>query len=162
MAFDRTDSADLATLQAYMQTNYAAELAAGQIADIERAMNARQDALTASKERISAAAIRSATTYAAFDGLLGPEQNWLMWITGSNGNEEENVIVTSDLRDRLTGALGGSQTGDSIWAAADDDVMEPAMLALIDISPASEAEVLFSYGTRLSQQDLLAARDYTP
>jgi len=58
----------------------------------------------------------------------------------------------------MTGVLGGSVTGDSIWAAADDDVMEPLMLALIDVD-GSRAEELFGQGTSISRDDWIAARD---
>ena len=159
MAFDRNDPVDLQALQNEVNTDplvigYVPDGGTQQLLDLLNAKN-----YTVSKPKISAANIRAATYLDAYDNLLADRQEWLRWMTGTNGFDEDNVVVTQDLRDRLTGVLGGSITGDSIWAAADDDVMEPIMLALIDV-PGSRAEVLFGYNTVISRDDWFAARDY--
>ncbi len=159
MAFDRTNPDDLLALK--NEANNDPNGYGYDVADTNSILsniNLKRAGITVSKPKISSAAIRSLTTYEAFDGLQIPEQDWLRWITGSNGFEEETLIVTQDLRDRLTGALGGSQSGDSIWAASDDDAMEPIMLGLIDVE-GSRAEELWGYGTTISKDDWRAARD---
>lgn len=108
---------------------------------------------TVTKDRISASAIRSACTYDAYDTLSIDEQEWIRWMTPGASLDEENVIVTQDLKNRLTDGAN------SIWAAAHRTEMNAAMLALIDV-PGSRAEVLFGYGTALSTRDITAARDY--
>ena len=121
-------------------------------------LNQKRIEITVSKPKISPSLIRAAVYLDAYDNLLADRQEWLRWITGSGGFEDESLVVTQDLRDRLTGLLGGSQTGDSIWAAADDDIMEPIMLDLIDID-GSRAEELFGFGTVISRADWIASRD---
>ena len=160
MSFDRTNPDDLLALKNEVTLD---PLTLGYVPDITQegvldVINLTRQTITVSKPAISAAAVRAAVTLQAYDNLLADRQEWLRWITGSNGVNEESLIVTQDLRDRLTGVLGGSVTGDSIWAAADDEIMEPIMLALIDID-GSRAEQLFGFGTIISRDDWLAARD---
>jgi hypothetical protein len=157
--FDRTDPVDLQALQDEVNNDplTIGYDPLGPTQDLLDLLNAKN--YTVSKPKISAADIRSSVYLDAYDNLLADRQEWLRWMTGSNGFEEDNVVVTQDLRDRLTGVLGGSTSGDSIWAAADDDVMEPLMLALIDV-PGSRAEVLFGYSTVILREDWIAARDY--
>jgi len=160
MSFDRTNPDDLLALKNEVTLD---PLTLGYVPDITQegvldVINLTRQTITVSKPAISAAVVRSAVTLEAYDNLLADRQEWLRWITGSNGVNEESLIVTQDLRDRLTGVLGGSVTGDSIWAAADEDIMEPIMLALIDID-GSRAEQLFGFGTIISRDDWLAARD---
>lgn len=154
MAFDREDPADLAALKTEVNTD---PNGYGYIPDKTETVidniNETRPAITVSKPRISAADVRSFTTYAGYDGLAIDEQEWLRWMTGSNGIGEENMVVTTDLRARLTG-----DGGTSIWAPADRIAMEAAMLALIDV-PGSRAEELFGYATVISEQDWFAARD---
>ena len=159
MAFDRNDPADLLALKNEVNTDpnaygYVPE-DTNLVLDI---LSLKRAEITVSKPKISPALIRAAVYLNAYDNLLADRQEWLRWITGSGGFEDESLVITQDLRDRFTGALGGSQTGDSIWAAADDDVMEPIMLALIDID-GSRAEELFGFGTTISRDDWFAARD---
>ena len=73
-------------------------------------------------------------------------------MTGSNGFNEENVTVTTDLRARLTDGTN------SIWAAGDRTEMNQVMLDLIDID-GSRAEELFGIGTVISRADWIEARD---
>ena len=160
MSFDRTNPDDLLALKNEVTLD---PLTLGYVPDITQegvldVINLTRQTITVSKPAISAAVVRAAVTLQAYDNLLADRQEWLRWITGSNGVNEESLIVTQDLRDRLTGVLGGSVTGDSIWAAADEDIMEPIMLALIDID-GSRAEQLFGFGTIISRDDWLAARD---
>lgn len=159
MAFDINDPADLATLKNEVLTDpnaygYVPESTQAGVLDI---INLKRPSITVSKPYISPTDVRSTTTYGAYNNLAIDEQEWLRWITADTSGLE-NLKVTQDLRDRLTGALGGSQTGDSIWAAANDDDMEPAMLALIDID-GSRAEELFGFGTVISRNDWITARD---
>ena len=159
MSFNRNDPADLAALKAEVELD---PLAIGYDAP---SGNARQvvDLLaennyTVSKPRISTADVRSATTYQAYNRLAQDEQEWLVWMTGTNGYNEENMIVTPDLRERLCGETGGGGGNSSIWAGGDRDEMEALMLGLFDVQ-GSRAEVLFGYGTRISHSDWYAARD---
>ena len=113
-------------------------------------------AITISKPNISAADVRGATTYDAYNNLSIDEQEWIRWVTGSNGVNEESVEVTPDLRLQLTDAEGNG-TG-SIWAASNRAAMNAAMLALIDVA-GSRAEQLWGYATVIGRADWLAARD---
>jgi hypothetical protein len=155
MSFDVNDPTDLAELKSEIEND---PLGLGYDVDgnssvLVGLINEDNPAFIVSKPKISSALVRSATTYDAFEGLLGPEENWLQWMTGSNGFEEENMVVTPDLRASLVGP--GSA---SIWAVADRTEMNAAMLALIDV-PGSRAEILWGYGTTISQSDWFAARD---
>jgi hypothetical protein len=155
MSFDRNDPADLLELKDEF-TNDPLGLGYnidGNSAVLVGVINAVDPAYIVSKPKISSAAVRSATTFDAYDGVLADAQEWLRWMTGSNGFEEENLIVTPDLRTQLTGP--GSV---SIWAAGETVEMNAAMLALIDV-PGSRAEVLWGFGTSISEQDWYAARD---
>ena len=155
MAFDRTDSADLAALQSEVNTD---PLAIGYdpngpTQDLLDLLNAKN--YTVSKPKISQALVRSTCTYDAYNNLAIDEQEWIQWMTGSNGSDDETLPVTADLRQQLAG--DPTATG-SIWAVADRTAMNAAMLALIDV-PGSRAEVLFGYGTNITRADWLAARD---
>lgn len=118
-------------------------------------INQKRVELTATKPKISALAVKNLIYFEAYDNLLSDKQEWIRWVT-EGADEQENLLVTQDTRDRLTGVLGGSATGDSIWAAADDDIMEPAMLALIDVA-GSRAEDLWGYGSQITRSDWIAA-----
>ena len=153
MSFDRNDPADLLALKNEVTTDplglgYDTNANVTQITEI---INSKD--FTVSKPKISSALVRSTCTYDAYNGLAIDEQEWLTWMTGSNGYEEENMTVTDDLRTQLAGS--GS---DSIWAVADRTAMVSAMTALIDV-PGSRAEVLFGYGTSISTSDWTTARD---
>jgi hypothetical protein len=153
MAFDVNDPVDLLALKNEVNNDplalgYAPE--SGNVTNIINILNTKN--YTVSKPKISAADIRSATTYDAYNNLSIDEQEWIRWMTGSNGFDQENVTVTQDLRDRLTDGTN------SIWAAGDRTAMNAAMLALIEV-PGSRAEVLFGYGTTLNKNDYTTARD---
>ena len=153
MSFDRNDPADLLALKTEVTTDplglgYDTDANVTQITDI---INSKD--FTVSKPKISSALVRSTCTYDAYNGLAIDEQEWLTWMTGSNGYEEENMTVTDDLRTQLAGS--GS---DSIWAVADRTAMVTAMTELIDVH-GSRAEVLFGYGTSISTDDWTTARD---
>jgi hypothetical protein len=112
--------------------------------------------ITVSKPRIAGNSIKNATYYEAYNTLSIDEQEYIRWIT-EGASDEDTILVTQNLRDMLTGTLGGGSV-DSIWAAAHDDIMEPIMLALIDV-PGNRAEELFGYGSSISRSDWIAARD---
>lgn len=153
MSFNRNDPADLAALKSEMINDPLSSgynLASGDIANIVSLINAKN--YTVSKPKISSADVRSTCTYDAYNALSIDEQEWIRWMTGANGFEEENLAVTADLREKLT--AGAS----SIWADGQRDEMTAAMLALIDV-PGSRAEVLFGHGTIISLRDCTTARD---
>jgi hypothetical protein len=153
MAFDINDPADLLALKNEINNDPLSlgyNPVSGDVTNIINIINTKS--YTVSKPKISAADIRSATTYDAYNNLSIDEQEWIRWMTGSNGFDQENVTVTQDLRDRLTDGVN------SIWAAGDRTAMNAAMLALIEVS-GSRAEVLFGYGTVLNKNDYAAARD---
>ena len=153
MAFDRNDPTDLAELKDEMNTDPLAigydPLGANQ-PNVDL-INAKK--YTVDKPKIAAAEVRSTTTYDSYNNLSIDEQEWIRWMTGSNGFDEENMTVTTDLRTQLTGPDAAS-----IWAVADRAEMNAAMLALIEV-PGSRAEVLWGYGTSISTTDWAAARD---
>ena len=152
--FDRNNPDDLLTLKTEVNADpnaygYVPE-DTNLVLDI---LSLKRAVITVSKPTILASEIMAATYFVAYNGLAIDEQEWLRWITSV-----ESIDVTQDVRDRFTGLLGGSVTGDSIWSAATDDIMEPIMLALIDID-GSRAEELFGFGTVISRDDWFAARD---
>ena len=155
MSFDRNDPADLLALKTEMETDPLSigyDINGNTDAQVSL-INAKNPAITVSKPKVSAALVRSTCTYDAYNNLAIDEQEWLRWMTGSNGFEEENLTVTDDLRTQLTGPGTAS-----IWAASDRTTMNQAMLDLIDVS-GSRAEDLFGFGTVLSSSDWIAARD---
>ena len=118
-----------------------------EIADLINAKNLKID-----RSSVNAAKVRAAYTKAAWDGLLTPEENWSIFMFGG----VDEVEVTADLKMSLArrelaanGVAGGVTVGDSIWAAADDNAMEPAMLALIEVD-GSRGEVLWGSGRTIS------------
>ena len=157
MAFDRTNPADLLALKTEVNTDptglgYAPDAGTGGLLDL---LNGKNPATLVQKPKISSAAVRSAVTYDAYNTLAIDEQEWLRWLTGSNGFEEENLPVSADLRLQLTG--DGTPTN-SFWSAAQRTVMVAAMLAIMDV-PGSRAEILWGFGTSISRDDWIAARD---
>lgn len=160
MSFDRNDPTDLLELRAEVN-NDPLNLGYAAVVDQTQALldllNGKEHSPTfiVSKPKISAAAIRGATLFQAYNGIpLSDTQGWLRWMTGSGGFDEESVLVTADLRTQLTGPDAAS-----IWAAPDRTVMNQIMLDLIDV-PGSRAEVLWDYGTVITRDDWIAARDY--
>lgn len=155
MAFDRTDPADLAALKSEVNTDpdglgyNPADTNAGVIEPI----NLARVAYVQQKPNVASSAIRGGTTYDAYDGLAIDEQEWLRWMTGSNGGGEENMPVTADLRLRLLG-----DGGTSIWAVADRTEMESVMSGIFS-RDGSRAEDLWGIDTFISEQDWFAARD---
>jgi len=152
MSFDRNDPADLLALKTEINTDpdglgYVPENTNDGITLI----NAISASYIVSKPKISASDVRSTTTYDAYNNLAIDEQEWIRWMTGSNGFDEENMAVTPDLIAQLTGP--GSA---SIWAPADRTEMNAAMLSLIDVD-GSRAQDLFGYDTSISRDDWLAA-----
>ena len=96
--------------------------------------------------------VRAAVTYGAYDTLSIDEQEWIRWMTPNSGEFQ----VTADMKLQLSGrslAIGGvagvGDDGDSFWAAAHNQVMAPAMLALIEI-PGSMAGVLWGENKSVS------------
>jgi len=163
MAFDRTDSDDLAALKAEvnidpLSRNYAQFLDPFQTALFLGLLNnivLNDPRFIVSKPKISSAQVRSTVTFDAYNGLVADEQEWLRWITGSDGFEEENMVITPDARLQLTDAEGDGTN--SIWAVSSRDAMNAAMLSLIDV-PGSRGQVLFGFDTTINVQDWLAAR----
>lgn len=155
MSFDRNNPEDLETLKTEVETDpnvygyYQSDIFNGILAPI----NLKRAEITVSKQKISSALIRSTTTYDAYNNLSIDEQEWIRWMTGSNGFEEENLTVTPDFRLNLLG-----DGGNSIWAVGDRTEMEAAMLGLIDFE-GSRAEQLFGYATVINADDWRAARE---
>lgn len=155
MPFDRNDPADLLALKTEITTDPTGigyDLNGNTDAQVALA-NAKNPATPVSKPKISSALLRATCTFDAYNALSIDEQEWIRWMTGSNGFEEENIPVTTDLRTQLTGP--GSA---SIWATAQRTEMNAAMLDLIDV-PGSRMEVLFGFGTTINTTDWIAARD---
>ena len=110
---------------------------------------------------IPMAATRSKVTFAAYNTLSIDEQEWIRWMTpgggdGGAGGDGGNFETTPDMKLQLTGrtvaangVAGTGADGDSFWAAAHDQDMAPAMLALIEV-PGSRAEVLWGEGQSIS------------
>jgi len=152
MSFDRNNPVHLAALKTEVNTDpngygYVPDSTQEGVLDI---INLKRPEITVSKPNIGSAGVRSSCTYAAYDGLAIDEQEWLRWMTPASN--DENMVVTTDLRERLT---GGSA---SIWAPADRVEMIAAMLALIDID-GSRSEEMFGIYTNISRDDWIAARD---
>jgi hypothetical protein len=92
--------------------------------------------------------VRAIVTYDAYNTLALDEQEWIRWMTPNSGLFQ----VTADMKLQLSGrtltangVAGTGADGDSFWAAAHDQDMAPAMLALIEID-GSRAEVLWGEG----------------
>ena len=155
--FNSDDPADLAALKLEVETDpngYGYDV--DNTSTIITLINEKRPEITVSKPQISGKAIKNATYFEAYNTLSIDEQEYIKWIT-EGATDEDTILVTQNLRDMLTGTLGGG-TEDSIWAAAHDDIMEPIMLALIDIQ-GSRAEELFGYSSTISSGDWFAARD---
>lgn len=163
MSFDRTNPDDLLALKNEVTNDPASRGYAAvveQTAELVALLNGPVAGVKIGHPAVSAADIRGHTTYDAYDHLSIDEQEYLRWITGSNGFDANNVIMTDDLRLHLTGSITpGTQTASSSWwAAADRDAMVDAMALVLD-KDASRAETLFGYGTTINRADWLAARD---
>ncbi|MEZ0155269.1 MAG: hypothetical protein AB9Q22_10270 [Candidatus Reddybacter sp.] len=157
--FDRTDPADLLALKTEVNSDplgFAYNAATGDTGLVLSTVNLARAQFVVSKPSIAPGDVRATCTYDAYNNLSIDEQEWIRWMTGSGGNSAASLVVTVDLRLRLTDAEG-SGTG-SIWAAADRAEMNQAMLDLIDVA-GSRAENLFGYGTVISRADWIAARD---
>ena len=162
MAFDRTDSADVTAALSEMQSDPAGVglaplIAAGDASPTQPILDKwnEKTATTVVKPKISSAAVRSATTFDAYNALSIDEQEWIRWMTGSNGFEEENLVVTDDLRQKLSGLPNANE---AIWAAADRSAMNAAMSALTDVL-GSRAEILFGFGTIITRDDWFVMRE---
>lgn len=154
MSFDRNDPADLLALKNEVNNDplgLGYNASSGDTNLILSTINEKTSQFTISKPKISAADIRSATTYDAYNGLAIDEQEWLRWVTGSSGFEEENLTVTADLRNQLV-------ESSTFWAAADRTEMQAAMTLIFDVD-GSRGEDLFGFGTAISRDDWFAARD---
>jgi hypothetical protein len=157
MSFDRNDPADLLALKTEVNTDpnalgYVPENTQSGVLDI---INPADPLTPLRKPKVSAALLRTEITHDAYINLVADEQEWIRWITGSNGFEEENIIVTDDFNLQLTGA---GDPNASFWHATNRDEMVNKMIAIINV-PASRAENLFGFGTVISSADWVAARD---
>jgi hypothetical protein len=170
MAFDRNNPDDLLALKNEVNLD---PLGAGYAAVIDDTQallallnNTQPGTITMDKLRISAAEVRSLTTFNGYDTLSIDEQEWLRWKTGSNSFDEENLAVTVDLKLQLTGKPLISDPrnpppdtpNSSFWAASQRAEMVPLMLALVEI-PASRAQELFGVDTNITTSDWVAARN---
>lgn len=161
MSFDRNNPADLAALKTEVETDplgLGYDYTSGNTALVVNGINeVRTVAPTfiASKPNISAADVRAICTYDAYNNLSIDEQEWIRWVTGTNGVQQESLRVTPDLRQALA---GDPVANSAIWAASNRNTMNPLMLGLMDV-PASRAEDLFGYGVRISDVDWTTARD---
>jgi len=149
MSFDRNNQADLTALKAEVANDPLAigysYFTDGNTDKLVGEINAKN--YTTSKPKISSADVRAAITFAAYNNLAIDEQEWIKWV--APGNNDEDIVVTPDLRTQLL-------TSSTFWAVADRVAMQAAMKALID-APGSRAEVLFGYGTYISREDWLKA-----
>jgi hypothetical protein len=155
MSFDRNDQADLTALKNEVDNDplgigYAPDAGTSIFLDLLNAKN-----YTVEKPLVSSADFRGNTPFDAFGRLQSDDQNCLVWKTGSNGYDHENVPVTDDIKQKLA---GDPVAADSIWAVQDRTEMNAVMSALINV-PGSRAEVLFGYGTLITRDDWFAARD---
>ena len=127
----------------------------GVIADL---INAKD--FVVDRASIPMADTRATVTYDAYNNLSIDEQEWIRWMTpgggDSVGGDGGDFRVNADMKLQLTGrtlaANGVAGTGadnSSFWAAADDQDMAPALLALIEV-PGSRAEVLWGEGQTIS------------
>lgn len=155
MSFDRNNTDDLLALKTEVNTdpNAYGYVPSDTYAGVLDIINIKRAEITVSKPKISSALVRSAATFDAYNSLSIDEQEWIRWMTGSGGFDGESLVVTADLRTRLTGpdAL-------SIWDIGNRVEMNTAMLALIDVD-GSRAEESWGFGTVISRADWIAARD---
>jgi hypothetical protein len=157
MAFDRHNPTHLSQLKSEVNTDpdtlgYDTTVVKAGVLDV---INLKRAAYTIAKPKISAAAVRSAVNFTVYDNTLPDKQEYLRWITGSNGTEEESLIVTDALRQDLA----GDPTADgSIWQPTNRTAMNQAMLDLIDVD-GSRAQDLWGFDTRITEQDWIDARD---
>ena len=100
--------------------------------------------------------VRAGVTEAAYNDLLADRQEWLRWMTPNSGL----FRVTADMKLQLSGRTltsnGVAGTGDnnaSFWSVAEEDVMAPAMLALIEVA-GSRAQVLWGEYIFVTPQDV--------
>jgi hypothetical protein len=117
------------------------------IADLINAKNYKVDRASVGMEQV-----RATCTYAAYDTLSIDEQEWIRWMTPNGGELQITADVKLQLSGRTlasNGAAGTGADGDSFWAAAHDQDMAPAMLALIEVD-GSRAEVLWGAETSVS------------
>ncbi len=160
MSFDRTNPDHLLALKNEANNDpngYGYDVA--DTNNLLKKVNKTRNAIIVSKPKISSALVRSTTVYSAYKDLAQDEQEWLIWMTGSNGFEEENLIVTNDVRKKLTATTSpGVSGGNSIWATNDKASMEASMLDIIDIK-GSRMEELFGIYTVINKDDWRAARD---
>lgn len=167
--FDRNDPADLLALKNEVNNNlahYGDDL--GNTNAILDGLNVVANARTSPtvfKPKVSAAVIRSETYYDAYNTLIQDEQEYLQWITGSNGFEEENISANSELREFFYGGTATpgdpawqESNNDSAWNAANRVIMNNRMRAVFE-KAATEAEGLFGFGTVITRDDWFAARD---
>ena len=111
------------------------------------------------KPSINQEDVRATTTFAGYNTLGIDEQEWIRWMTPNSGQ----LRVTADVKLQLTGRTpaangiaGVGADNDSFWAAAQDQNMAPAMLALIEVD-GSRAEVLWGEGVSPSLSQIGAS-----
>ena len=155
MSFDRTDPVQLQELkdEVFLDPLALGYNPTGPDQDILDIINAED--FTVQKPTISSAEVRSVTLFEAFDGLVTVEQAWFEWLTQGGSIDEETIIVTSEIRQKLS---GDPIANDSIWATADRTEMNAIMLSLMDV-PGGRAEVLWGWSTVITAKDWQAARD---
>ena len=111
------------------------------------------------KPSINQEDVRATTTFAGYNTLGIDEQEWIRWMTPNSGQ----LRITADVKLQLTGRTlavngiaGVGADNDSFWAAAQDQNMAPAMLALIEVD-GSRAEVLWGEGVSPSLSQIGAS-----
>lgn len=117
------------------------------IADLINAKNYTIDRVSIEME-----SARATVAYDAYDTLAIDEQEWLRWMTPNSGQFQVSADMKLQLSGRtlaVNGVAGTGIDGDSFWAAAHDQDMAPAMLALIEV-PGSRAAVLWGESVTIS------------
>jgi hypothetical protein len=107
---------------------------------------------TIDRGSVAMESVRAAVTFEAYDTLSIDEQEWVRWMTPNSGQLQTTADVKLQLSGRTlasNGVGGTGSDGDSFWAAAHDQDMAPAMLALIEVA-GSRAEVLWDEGRTVS------------
>jgi hypothetical protein len=106
---------------------------------------------TVDQDAVESGDIRSETTFDGFDGLVVAKQQWFEWLTAAG-----DVTVNTETLQQLAGI---PVFNDSIWATADRDAMNAAMVALFQFQGSRAQEIKDVLGaTTASPTDVRNAR----
>jgi len=125
--------------------------------DIKALLDAKN--LKVDRTSVEQEVVRATVTFSAYNSLSIDEQEWIRWMTPNSGQLKVTPDVKLQLTGRTAAANGVAGTGvdsDSFWAAADDQDMAPALLAIMEVD-GSRAEVLWGDGTSPSLGQIGAA-----